>query len=793
MRGVKMDKMEEDLRRKVTARLEKAIRYLRQILLFGDARVLAEEHRLNDLIAGRRAVYSEEGGVPQAVETDEQYVWAQEQLALLHRYGGLRQALPSVIAAATAEIRTEVLHNAAVLAEKNAEREKRMGVMVGALLAAATPKDMSQPRIRRGGVGRVLAEMVCTIEQRLGHLIDHAPTPAIAARARETVQRLGRLIASGETAYTLKMDEYRQQWVDAVEGAVRRRGVAAYTAYMAHLESPINAEISRAVSQQGFGGTMTYGQALQLYVSLTQKGYARNVVRHGRAGQVALLEKALTWEDMRLALALRKTYEARREELSEVVLRVTGLPVARPDANYMPVQMMVGSRGGFGADGVVRQWNPFAASLTPRVRHRRDFDERVTIQGMFRQRAEDTARAIAWGERGIEIRGVLGQKVWQDTVERYYGKEELHALLKQVNDALMGVMPRNDGVMDYGARYLRRINTYTSLSGNLLSASRQLASFPMFAVTLDGGYRELIGCIRDFDFATLREVMGSAEYRARYRGGIMPELSELREERGWHTIGALIRACYQAGMKPMEVCDFVPTALVGTGLYKHLLARKIAQGMPMAEAKREAMGDMWIEVESTQQSSRASKMPDWYRNASETQKLFLQFASAPVLQLSHEVHYLREMRAGVPGARGRFIRAVLTNHVVVPVLMTALEALFNGLVLARRPEDDREWWEEVEGALARNVLLGPISRIFIWGAVADSLYDGIVRGRVRWGGGHTVPADSLFRVIGYGGLAIRDLIMVDTESLHRHLMRMLDGLSPAARHIRQAVENRLPA
>ena len=39
-----------------------------------------------------------------------------------------------------------------------------------------------------------------------------------------------------------------------------------------------------------------------------------------------------------------------------------------------------------------------------------DFDESVDILFMYRQRSEDTACAIAFGVRGIIIRGVIGKK-----------------------------------------------------------------------------------------------------------------------------------------------------------------------------------------------------------------------------------------------------------------------------------------------------------------------------------------------------------------------------------------------
>ena len=783
----KFDPMEEDLKRKITGEQEKTARFVKQILSWSEKKIDAEREKLKATLEGRENLYRDAAnGSGEALEVaiDADYHVALMKLQMLERWGGVKRLLPAEIMEAGTEIRGWMVKAQERLHARWLQMAETKGRMVADIANAVVPEDADSPRKQDGWFDRFLNSHLATVQQRLEGIVRNAKDEPTRKKAMEAISELMFQLNRGSEVYSVTIADYRKQWIDAVVELTGSRKAAAQ--YLKHLDEPIPAAVSAKISLQGYGGTMTYGQAMQLYASIVQPGYAGNVMRHKRKDHSKILEGVLTVTDLKMVRRLRGIYEARREALSAVVRSVTGIPVWRPDPLYMPVQMKTGSRGGLGIVGTVKAWNPLAASLTPRVKNHLDFDESVSIQDMFHQRSEDAARAIAFGARGILIRGVLGNADLQNAVERYAGRDKLSDLLKQVTQAMAGLGREREDAGSRMAALLRRVNTYTALSGNLLSAFKQTVSFPVFAITLDDGFRGVVRSMKDFDWQTARDLMDSDGYRARYGGGIAPEVAEVLRNPGQN----MIKRLYQAGMTVIQIGDMFASLSVATGIYKAKLGAYIDSGKySPEEAKERAKTATWAMVEQTQQSSRPENMPTFYRNANELQKLFYQFASAPFLQLSHEFHALLDVKAGREGAWGRFGRAFLVNHVIVPAMLDLMTVGFARL-LGEPPDEDEELWRRVADRMAWNLFIGPISRLLIVGAVADGMYDAAFHGKLMSIGG-MLPAESTIRALDRIARTPYDLATQDTEALHNDLVTALESLNAPFRHLNKLYQNRI--
>jgi len=668
--------------------------------------------------------------------------------------------------------------------------QEQIGKLVTALHDAIVPDDPEQARIEVGKVSQWISDNVATVRQRLEGLIRQQHDPVKRQAAQAAIDEIMFILSRGTEVYRTVAHEYRQAFVDAVNEIAG--GKRAATAYMKHLEEEIPIEVAEQVSRQGYDGrgggrVMTYNQALQLYASITQRGYASNVKLHNREEHAALLESIFTTEDLALIARLREIYEERRGRLSEVVQEVSGMLVWRPDPLYMPVRVKMPKKGGFQSKGDPSTWMPLARSLTPRVHHGLDFDEGATLTGTFYDATEDAARAIGFGTRGLVLRGVLGNSAVQEAADRYYGGKEMADLNQQVVQALDG-FGRTDQDSTHGMlRTIRELNAYVALSWNPLTALKQAVSFPVFAMALDGGFGQVLSAIKDFDREALREIMESDGFKARYQGGFMPEVAEILADGRSNIIARF----YKLGMTTVQIGDFVPSLLVAPGLYKARLAQNLADGMDEATAKERAMTWTWEMIEATQQTSRAEMLPKFYRQTgagSEAMKLILQFSSAPLLQLSHEYHAWRDAMAGVDGAWKRLGRAVLVNHIIIPQMMEMVKKMFYWLIGRDEPEDQQLFWTIFNGAT-----IGAIDRIMIIGILAETAYNAVVNGKISYGG-QMVPAESLTRTAAY---AVRAFLHdpFDPEdgmdAFQSDIVKALEGMLAPFRYGKEFYDNRI--
>jgi hypothetical protein len=441
----------------------------------------------------------------------------------------------------------------------------------------------------------------------------------------------------------------------------------------------------------------------------------------------------------------------------------------------MSVQMDMGAREGLRSHGAMA-WTALSATLTPRQHNSRDFDESATIQGVYHERAKDAAAAIAYGEVGIRLRGILGAKSVREALQRYWGKARTAALYRQVEEALIGERVPSEGPLEKGMETLMRLNTYAALSFNPSSTLKQAFSMPVWGMVLDGGSRDVIGALRAVihEPETVRAFMDSDGFRARYRGGIMREFQEvfMRPGRNW------LERFYQAGMQGIQFGDMLPSVFVGAGLYRMKRDALTDGGMDPQEADARAKTLAWDMVEKAMQSGRTENLPAIYRSGSVWARSVLQFGSAQLLQLSHEIQAIREARAGVPGAKAKAARAVVINHVVMPFLMSLATGIISALI---GEDDDDEDIPDAVLAFLWEMTLGPFGRVVVLGAWAQAGYDALIRRKSSPFTGRMVPAENVFRATASLGITIHDIATQDADRLQDDILRLARDTSAPGR------------
>lgn len=778
----KFNPMEEDIRRKVGAEPEQIARYIKQCIGWTRKRIEKEREALDATVSDRATLYDAQTQEPALdVTTDAAHHYAVLKLAVLNRWAGLRELLPGEILAAGNEIMQWIETEQERLQKRWFEIEEANATQAGALVEAIVAGKPERGRPKLEWTDRLCDSLIATVHQRMRDLIKFADEGPVRDGGLKAADEIRFLLAQGSERYTLLLKGYRDAWTDAVEQVAGKHRSADY---MKHLHDDIPAEIAAQVSRQGYHEHFSYGQAMQLYASLTQQFYDRNVVKHERQDHARLLESVLTPEDMRILNRLRQIYEERREELSAAVERITGVPVWRPDILYMPVRMKTRTRGGIRSHGAMA-WSALSATLTPRQHNDLDFDEAATIQGIYAERAKDTAAAIAYGENGIRIRGIIGRPAVKDAIERYAGKAKAGALYRQVEEALIGERIPSNSPIDKSMDLLLKLNVYTALSGNVVSTAKQMLSTPVWAMTMDGGWKDVQSAIAEVISRPelVREFIDSDGFRARYQGGMIREFHEIliNPGRNW------LERAYRTGMLGIQFGDAVPSVLVGAGLFHAKRNAYSDNGMDPETARQRALTMTWALVEESQQSGRTENMPEIYRSGNVFARAVLQFGSAQLLQLSHELQALREWHARpTPKTRQALLRAVVINHVIMPFFMGLVTKVWNA-ILGDEPPDEDEMPDEIKAALWE-MTLGPIGRVAVIGAWAQAGYDAMVRRKVaHWS--RLLPAENVFRLTGTLGVAAHDIATMRTEDLHEDMLRAIRDTSAPGRHAVKAYRN----
>ena len=791
--GRKLDPLAPDLSRRMTARAVQDARWLRRVLKLSNGAVLKEQEKLNALIEERQA----DGGD----ETDVQIDRAMRRMRLLEQFGGLRYMMPAEIKVAQHYIEDRFNAECMDLARRVEERKARTGAVADALIAAA-----DATREALGGFdaedgkgmsarGRRLLDSLAggSLRQRLQHLTGDDPA------ARRAVDEIVRMVFEGETQHRLLEQRFKREHDAILQFAAAAGGIDQRT-LLRQLDENVPDDLSRALATPEQNRRLKWGQALQLLVSLEQTAsYGNNIVLHHREGHADLIRAAMSDRPQFQALIskLRETYRDRRGMISEVMERVTGLPVLSPDPLFMPVRMKSAPREGL--DMKVKSWTPWNAIFSPRVKNNLDFDTSADIMGVFDERSRETAKSVAFAETGLDLRSILGRKETQTAFIRARGAFFNTRLIEQVTDALNSgyTTPSNDLINVL--RPLGTACTYASLSWNVVTMLKQMTSIPAWTAVLDGGYGELFRAMSSLDGESIREFMDAPGFRSRY--GV--------EKGGWGTFAKIIgdafrdpsrsyiQRFYDAGMTLVQFGDFVPSFLIGPGVYKARKAALMRQnpGMTEESAKNQALTDAWSLVEQCQQSDLQENLPDILRRQGVVAKQVMKFCNSPLMQVAHEVQSARmwadaarRAKAGEAGAhetadkwRARFVNQIVCNHIIMPAAMYAAELLVKAALGNEPPDKD-----EVMGRIVAQMLLGSWGKVFILGVILDKVTTGASVGAGKAtglynykpiaymsSGGSPAGIQLVEQLVSDMGRLGSDIAYTDWESLRDDSVRML--------------------
>ena len=817
IKGKEFDELGADVDRKLRGQIEEDARWIMKVCELsaesvreGKASPLDETRaNLNEIIRGRLGLTGPDGEPLPAGESDMELSRALRRLALLDSYGGMVDMMPGEILDLKEEIMQSLERDAADLQERwQAAYDKIKSIKEP--IVSAVMREPDAPASEPGALGRFVDSLTGMLRLRLDFLTRWADADRRDA-ARTAIDSFMRELADGNTAYALALRD-DQAKLNAALGRIFTRedgrpDLRAVRTWLRRLDETIPQELASQLTRQGRQRTMTYGQMLQLLVSIEQPSYAGNVEKHERQGQSALIRTwrgvdgngkalaAFTPQDEAFVEWLRRDFYARkRDALSEVMRRLAGRDVKSPDPLYCPVKMQLTRTTPLHMDS--GRWEPIAKVFSRRVKNKLDFDETAGVLDIFQNRSRETALLTAYSERGIVLRSVLTDAALQQAVVRFHGKAQLKTILQQVEQALNGGREKDKSERELAAASLAmRATAWMGLGYNIGSAMKQATSIPVFANKI--GFRRLLSIMGTApDQEVMRRMRASDEFRARY--GTAPgsgmDIASRQAYEGYDdpARGAMQRFFGDWGLAPMRIVDARVSLWIGQGVYRDLYAANIDSGMDAAEADRRAMSDTWSMVEETQQSGRTENLTSLTRNHGQVGKMLTMFATSPLQQMQYELSAMREwadLRANggspeaVREAGSRAVRAFVINHVIVPAAMAAVTALFKAAT-----GEEPDWKKEnYAWTLLVAALMGQFSRIFFVGAMTEQTLRALfLRESPRMG--QLIPAEGVIRTAGNLAFGVRDVATWSTDKFETDFKRILKS-SAVTRIPMDAYEN----
>ena len=803
-------KFYEDLKldsdRRVTGWVEEAARYICHVCdlstreINGSPSQLEEERRkIQEIIDRREKVYEDSGKeIASAHKEDMETKRAYAKMALLEKYGAMTSLMPGQILDLQHEAH-EYLKAKAVELDNIWRDTRAYEDDIRKKLAGAIQGPNGGRYEEKGWLnGRLFDALNGLLRLRLQHLTRFASDKA-RAEAKDAINNIIVMLGDGETAYARALQDDRAAFFTGLAQLFQKPGGGADNAaikkYLERMTEKIPPELARQLSMQGYAETMTYGQMLQLLVSLEQHSYDNAIRENGREGQAELIRsfettdekgrrvRVMSEADVRFIEWIRAFYAAKREVLSPIMMRMVGQEVDSPDPLYAPVRMSMDDRArGLHTDSAQR-WDPISAVMTRRVATTRDFDESASIVGMFFSRSNDTAKIIAWAERGSVLRAVFTSVGVQSAIRRAFGPGELSKILTQLEATFNGGESRSKTPGELAAvDKALNFTTYAYLGFNPLSAAKQTTSFTVWANALPGGFKDLWRYMTHFDKSAWDHIRSSEQYKVRY-GSDVGSGQDLAT-RGLYanpSANPMMRLMSGAGMKLLKMGDFAPGGWIAQGLYKDLLNRHMSEGMEYEAADRLALTETFNLLEETQQSGRTYNTNMLTIEHGRIGRLLTQFATSPLQQLQYETQAWREWRdmvrykmdeRRIAAARQRFIRAALINHVCLPAALNLVTAMFKA-AMGDEPPWEKDGWH---WTLLVEVLLGQFSRVFFVGAFAQTALEALFKRETR--PRTLLPVEGVLGMGASAMITVRDLATLNVDNLRKDLERAIKSTAP---------------
>lgn len=793
IQGREFEQLKLDSDRRVTGWVEEVARYISRVCdlsrreINGAPSELARERKLlTDIVDKRARVYDESGKeIASAAMEDLETKKAMAKLALLDKYGAMTSLMPGQILDLQAEALGYLQSEAIKLAELwRDSREFEDSVRADLASSITGPKGQ---RYQEKGIfnGKLFNALNGMLRLRLKHLTRFAPDEKRKS-ADAAINQIVVLLGDGETAYNRQLQADREAFYSGLaEIFTDSRGkadMAAMKAYLNRMTETVPVELSREISNQGFAEGMTWGQVLQLLVSLEQRSFKNAIEENGRVGQAEKIRAAISDQDVKFVDWIRAFYSENRKVISPVLKRMVGLEVDSPDPLYAPVKRSMDDRArGLHSDPSPR-WDPIASVFTRRIENSRDFDESASIIGMFFDRSNETAKLVAWAERGSLLRGIFTDAKIQNAIRRSFGNGELSTILKQLEYTLNGgksggSTPGELAAVDKALNF----TTYAYLGFNPLSAAKQTTSITVWANALPGGFKDLWKYMTNVDTKVIKHLKESEEYKVRYGnevGSGQDQATKILNRNP--SLNPIVRMFSGAGMWLLKKGDFVPGGWIAQGVYKDRLDMHLQEGMEEEAADKLAITETFNLLEETQQSGRSYNTSELQRN--EYGRLLTQFATSSLQQLQYETQALREYvdmkrydmgEKKIAAAREKLLRAVVINHLLIPAALNFVTALFKAAV-GDEPPWEKEGWH---WTLLTEILMGQFSRVFFLGVFAQTSLKALFN-RETPRMSQILPVEGAVALGASVAITAHDFLTLNPENLQKDFERLMKSTAP---------------
>lgn len=800
----------EESKRTIDAKTEMWARSLIPLLTMS-------EEKLQQYIAERQAIItptensdeaSDANPLSFATYTQDRIIKAQDELALAQKYGGMINWLPGRIADAATEILEQVNGKRQAFEERRAAIDEENAAIRNAIIdainnGAADKYRKSNAFGRR--IGRYTDAMTGNLTLEMQNLIRFCKDPELRRKALLAIEQLSTWIGQGTEKYLLTLAQAQtelHQGLAAIYGSSE-----AGIKHLLSEEIPTDAAL--AIFNQDRNRIPTYGRLLQLYATTIQGDYKDNAEKHGRAQQLKLMEQTLTDQDRAFHAWAVNWYAHNRKALSDAVEAVTGLPVTTPDPLYTPARML-SEPDGFATEATA--WSPVPSALNRRVKHGLDFNEAINFLSMLQEQAEIRAQTIGFAGLGIRMRDILAHHDLQAVARKHVGKRDISTVLQHVKDTLIQGAARKDETAFYATlntarRWMARFN----LSLNLPSAMKQLASMPVWANAMLGGKE--VGLKRTLHYLTtvatkegrdaISDLMKSDGFKARYLMGWSEETRNILSDPSRNKTINTIARVYDKGMAVNKFFDAVSCLWMAQGFYRDARQHFIDQGHDPEQAKQAALSLTWSVCENGQQSGRVENMNSVQRKGGAIAASIFQYKTAYLLQNAYLFQAIKEMRAGTPGAKGRFMRAAFINCVWIPAFVAVINAAWQALMGDEPPDEDPDkipdWFKQA----AWNMVDGVSAPMFGVSSALHTIYEALTDTH-SWHTEGSIPAlDNLIKVSRHGATIVYDLGRgvceevtaldleeeITTEKLKEDVDKLLRDLAAPYRHTTDAIKN----
>ena len=729
----------EDSERRVTGDLERRLRAIKQALTLGAlGRARLREEAMAKLAGLQRKV----GFDADALCSMRDYLDAQRVIVSLNEYGGWRQMGLGELA----DLRDKLLRLVQTGMDEHERRiqqfEARVARITEPILAALK---QNPPETKPGRHSKKAERLAAWLDEHLGlqNLLFETLLSRATGEVRAKGARAVRELLAAFTEASVTYEARKQVWQREAQNIITRV-YGSVTAWQNRMREAIDDDHRKRISnrrtenQEQAGAdpaqktALTRGQVLQLYASVIQSDYALNARLHRRDGDcLNAMRDCLDARDLQFLAEMSAFFRKIFPDLRDAYRTVTGVTVGTTPG-YWPVRIDYEREG---LPARVRAWTPIVAAMEPRRRNSLDFREDVSVEEMVWGRIDDWAHMMGYGQMGILARAVLGDRHLREAIRNSLGDKLAKRIQENVLDALLG--PETEpgaGFLLIGARYTSGM----AMALNIGVALKQFAGIPAFAHAVGGGKTLRFwwaGLAKDADFDRDWAVLTqSPSFKARYGAGLNAEMKAALA--GGEPGGFTGRASrfYSWGLQLQAWADKVVCRPFAVGAFREYRDAYLREGMDAAEAERRAVIDAWAMIEATQQSSRPENQ---LRSVNKNRffRYLAQFRSAPLQSLQWELRAFSAMLRGEEGARARFIKAVVVNHVFAPMFYVALDALWNEVILLGLWEDDDEEkerrYKRYCAELALQFLFGQLPAIPLYGNLLEVFYSWIVKNAER--------------------------------------------------------------